>query len=85
MQCSSTASTNNLKVLLAVIVDLLTKIMKQLKVPREEVVIATKIHTSKDPDVNSIKTINKKHITEGIISSLKRLQMDYVDVIYAQF
>lgn len=51
--------------------------------PREEVVIATKINTAKDPDMNSSRSTNRKHIKESIKKSLVRLQMDYVDIIYA--
>jgi voltage-dependent potassium channel beta subunit len=63
----------------------LGKILKDLKVPREEVVIATKVHTAKDPERNSGATTNKKHIRESITKSLARLQMDYVDILYAHF
>jgi|JI10StandDraft_1071094.scaffolds.fasta_scaffold1814385_1 aryl-alcohol dehydrogenase-like predicted oxidoreductase len=61
----------------------LGKILKDLKVPREEVVIATKIHTTKDPERNSTCSTNRKHIKESVKKSLARLQMDYVDILYA--
>jgi aryl-alcohol dehydrogenase-like predicted oxidoreductase len=61
----------------------LGNILKDLKVPREEIVIATKIHTAKDPDMNSSANTNRKHIRESIKKSLNRLQLDYVDVLYA--
>ena len=61
----------------------LGKILKDLKVPREEVVIATKVHTAVDPERNSSASTNKKHIRESIKKSLNRLQMDYVDILYA--
>jgi len=61
----------------------LGKILRDLKVPREEVVISTKIHTAKDPFINSKMSTNRKHVRESIKKSLKRLQMDYVDIIYA--
>lgn len=61
----------------------LGKILKDLKVPREEVVIATKVHTAKDPEMNSARSTNRKHIKESIKKSLARLQMDYVDILYA--
>jgi len=61
----------------------LGKILKDLKVPREEVVIATKILSARDPDRNSTITTNRKHIKESIKKSLERLQMDHVDIIYA--
>lgn len=61
----------------------LGKIIIDLKVPREEVVIATKVHTAKDPFINSQNSTNRKHVRESVKKSLKRLQMDYVDIIYA--
>lgn len=50
---------------------------------REDIVISTKILTSPEPDINSQMAINRKHIHEGLKASLKRLQLDYVDVVYA--
>ena len=61
----------------------LGKILKDLQVPREHVVIATKVHTAKDPERNSERSTNRKHIRESIKKSLDRLQMDYVDILYA--
>lgn len=61
----------------------LGKILKDLKVPREEIVIATKVLTTRDHDMNSKSTTNRKHIKESIKKSLARLQMDYVDILYA--
>ena len=45
--------------------------------------VATKIHTAPNPEINSAITTNRKHIKESIRKSLARLQMDYVDVLYA--
>ena len=61
----------------------LGKILKELKVPREEVVISTKVHTANDPERNSSASTNRKHIKESVKKSLARLQMDYTDIIYA--
>lgn len=36
-----------------------------------------------DAFVNSSKTTNRKHVKEAVKGSLKRLQLDYVDVVYA--
>lgn len=63
----------------------LGKILKSLKVAREDVVIATKIRTAPNPDVNSNLLISRKHIRESIEGSLKRLQLDYVDILYAHY
>jgi len=63
----------------------LGRILKELNVPRDEIVIATKIHTARDPSINSSLTTNRKHIRESINYSLQRLQLDYVDILYAHF
>ncbi len=57
--------------------------MKNLNVPREDVVISTKIRVAPNPDVNSTLLLNRKHIRESLEGSLKRLQLDYVDILYA--
>lgn len=61
----------------------LGKILQDLKVPREEVVIATKIHRAKNADMNSTSTTNRKHVKESLKKSLERLQVDSVDILYA--
>ena len=63
----------------------LGRIMKELKVPRSEIVIATKIHTAPNSDINSKSNTNRKHIRESIKKCLDRLQTDHVDVLYAHF
>jgi len=46
---------------------------------RHEVVVATKVHGKMGESANS-GGLSRKHILEGIDASLKRLQMDYVDL-----
>ncbi|CDW71416.1 aldo keto reductase family protein [Stylonychia lemnae] len=60
-----------------------------LKVRREDIVVSTKlffgtegIFSSANPPVNGLG-LSRKHIIEGTRNSLKRLQLSYVDVIYA--
>ena len=54
--------------------------LKELNVQREKVVISIKIfNISTDP--NDL-LLSRKHIIEGIRNSLKKLQLDYVDVIF---
>jgi len=60
---------------------------KELKVPREEIVVSTKlfysgIYVTGIAALNS-KGLSRKKIIESAKLSLKRLQLDYVDVIYA--
>jgi len=54
---------------------------KELAVARDEIVVATKIFWG-GSKVNSLG-LSRKHIIEGTRKSLKRLQMNYVDIIYA--
>jgi len=44
--------------------------------------VSTKIWTT-GKSVNSVQNTNRKHIIESANASLKRLQLDYVDVIFA--
>jgi aryl-alcohol dehydrogenase-like predicted oxidoreductase len=46
---------------------------------RHEVVVATKVHGKMGESANA-GGLSRKHIMEGIDASLKRLQMDYVDL-----
>lgn len=59
------------------------KILKALAVPRDDVVISTKVLCAPEPDINSQLVISRKHIREGLKGSLDRLQLDYVDIVYA--
>ncbi len=51
--------------------------------PREEVVIGTKVLSAVKADRNSTLNTNRKHIRESVVKSLERLQLDYVDILYA--
>lgn len=44
----------------------LGKILKNLAVAREDVVIATKVRMAPVPDINSTLTLNRKHIKESV-------------------
>ena len=55
----------------------------KLKVDRKDYVLTTKIFWgAAEPQPND-KGLSRKHIIEGAKNSLKRLQHDYVDIIYA--
>ncbi|KAI0713890.1 Aldo/keto reductase [Earliella scabrosa] len=73
---------------------ILGKAIKELNLPREELVILTKVYfaVSKDPsvpvppnpeDVGIINQhgLNRKHIFDSVKASLKRLQLDYIDLL----
>ena len=51
-----------------------------MKVKREEIVVTTKVWKIGDGPNQAF--LSRKHIIEGAINSLKRLQMDYVDIIF---
>mmetsp|Transcript_4495 Transcript_4495/g.4667 ORF Transcript_4495/g.4667 Transcript_4495/m.4667 type:complete len:357 (+) Transcript_4495:11-1081(+) len=53
---------------------------KELKVRRESIVVTTKIFKV-GMGVNDTM-LSRKHILEGVSNSLKRLQLDYVDVLF---
>jgi aryl-alcohol dehydrogenase-like predicted oxidoreductase len=58
---------------------LLGRALKELNYPRESYVISTKIlRCGTDPNV----LLSRKHIIEGTNNCLKRLQLDYVDIIF---
>ena len=65
---------------------ILGQILKEINVPREEIVISTKIfwktRSIKNNFPNTIG-LSRKHIIEGCLNSLKCLQLDYVDILFA--
>ncbi len=48
---------------------------------RDDIVVSTKIFWWGDRERNK-RGLSKKHFVEGLRNSLKRLQMDYVDIVY---
>lgn len=55
------------------------KILKELGVKRENVIVATKVNGQMSDDVND-RGLSRKHILDSIDKSLQRLQMEYVDL-----
>jgi len=55
------------------------KLLKYFGVRRENMIVATKVHGQMSEDINA-KGLSRKHILDSIDKSLKRLQMDYVDL-----
>jgi aryl-alcohol dehydrogenase-like predicted oxidoreductase len=53
--------------------------LKNLKVPRESVVVATKVFGETGPGPNQ-RGASRGHILDGVKASLKRLQLDHVDL-----
>lgn len=58
----------------------LGKAFKDLGVRRESIIVSTKMFKSGFGVNDSM--LSRKHIIEGLTNSLKRLQMDYVDVVF---
>jgi aryl-alcohol dehydrogenase-like predicted oxidoreductase len=57
------------------------KAFKELGLKRETLVVSTKLFKIGD-EINE-SFMSRKHIIEGTRNSLKRLQLDYVDVIFS--
>lgn len=53
--------------------------LKNLKVPRESVVVATKVFGDTAPGPNT-RGASRGHILDGVKASLKRLQLDHIDL-----
>lgn len=60
---------------------LLGQALKDLAIPRDQVVIATKVLGRMDEYPNSTG-LSRYHIFNSVEASLKRLQMDYIDILY---
>lgn len=59
--------------------EVLGRALRALSIPREQVVIATKVFHPTGPTPNE-RGLSAKHIRHAIDTSLKRLQLDYVDL-----
>lgn len=57
------------------------KALKELGWPRKDYLVSTKIFWGGDGPND--RGLSYKHIIEGVINSLKRLQLDYVDFVFA--
>lgn len=53
--------------------------VRNLGLPREQLVIATKVLGPMGPDINA-RGLSRKHIMDQVKASLRRLQTDYVDL-----
>jgi voltage-dependent potassium channel beta subunit len=57
--------------------------LKELDWPRDEYVLSTKIFFGTGRKEPNTRGLSKKHIVEGLKSSLERLQTPYVDIVFA--
>lgn len=56
--------------------------LKALRWPRLDYVISTKFYWGITQGPNARNTLNRKYLRQAIEGSLKRLQLDYVDLVY---
>jgi len=62
--------------------ELMGEALKKLAWPRMKYVVSTKFFWGITDGPNEKNTLNRKYLLDGIDSSLKRLQMDFVDIVY---
>ena len=57
--------------------------LKDLNWPRDEYVLATKVFFGTGRKEPNTRGLSRKHVVEGLKASLDRLQLSYVDVVFA--
>ena len=62
--------------------ELMGEALKKLGWPRMKYVVSTKFFWGVSDGPNERNTLNRKYLLDGIDSSLKRLQLDFVDLVY---
>jgi voltage-dependent potassium channel beta subunit len=62
--------------------ELMGEALKKLGWPRLKYVVSTKFYWGISDGPNEKNTLNRKYLLDGIDSSLKRLQLDHVDLVY---
>jgi voltage-dependent potassium channel beta subunit len=63
--------------------EIMGEALKKLAWPRLKVVVSTKFFWGITDGPNEKNTLNRKYLMNAIDGSLKRLQLDYVDLVYA--
>ncbi|HQR71359.1 MAG TPA: aldo/keto reductase [Burkholderiaceae bacterium] len=58
------------------------KVLKELGRPRIQYVVSTKFYWGMRTCANDNNTLNRKYLLDAIDGSLRRLQLDYVDLVY---
>lgn len=59
--------------------EILGKALREIGIPRDRVVIATKVFNPMGPDANQ-RGLSRKHVRHAMEDSLRRMQLDYVDL-----
>ncbi len=57
-------------------------VLKELGWPRIQFIVSTKFYWGMRTCANDNNTLNRKYLLDAIDGSLKRLQLDYVDLVY---
>ena len=58
--------------------------MKELNVPRHQYIVATKLFKGAETYIPNQRGLSRKHLIEGARNSLKRLGLDYIDILFCQ-
>ncbi|ETW86782.1 voltage-gated potassium channel beta 2 [Heterobasidion irregulare TC 32-1] len=61
----------------------LGRVLKELGLRRTDIIVTTKLYWGAERKGPNDQGLSRKHIVEGTKESLQRLQLDYVDVIFA--
>ena len=59
--------------------EILGKAIREIGIPRDRIVVATKLFNPMGPDLNQ-RGLSRKHLRHALEGSLRRLRMDYVDL-----
>lgn len=62
--------------------EIMGEVFKKLEIPRHHYIVSTKFFWGIENRVNLKNTLNRKYLLNAIEGSLKRLKMDYVDLVY---
>ena len=64
--------------------EIMGQALRELCIPRQDLVISTKVFFGDSPaPAPSARGLSRKHVIEGTKASLVRLQLDYVDIVFA--
>lgn len=58
------------------------QVLKELKWPRQKYIVSTKFYWGLDKGPNERNTLNRKYLHHAIDASLKRFDLDFVDLVY---
>lgn len=58
------------------------QVLKELKWPRQKYVVSTKFYWGLEKGPNEKNTLNRKYLHHAIDASLKRFDLDFVDLVY---